>query len=479
MGLLLLFSFACGGETNPASPGLPTTPTITNPPVSAAKTWTIMVYMAGDNSLSANVQPDINEMKAANSTIYNEVNIIVLRDLYGPGNTKLLKITYNNEEELSSSILEIDKTRSDNEVNTGSKYTLDKFIRYCKTYFPSTYTMLVIWNHGGGWRSFYSPVTNSLISPTQFNSNTTNSLTRLKLDPNLIDNPTTNRGNINDGLPQSTYKNACSDDNSGTILMNNDIYWSLTGNTVTILGFDACLMGMVETAYEMRNVASYLIGSEENIPGNGWNYTKLFNNFNSYGTKTALNLCKSTVDAYASEYSSTPYTTLSAIDLSKMNSLNTAINSFATALASKITSYTIAFEIQDIFILYTESYKDSSKLGDWNLDLWHAADRIQNLTDYCDAEAAALKTAITNAVIYEWHHASGHPNSHGLSIYLMTASGWNDVNSNGIVDAGEISPAHDNRYSDTYSGSDKIQFLSASTWGLGVGELLRKLFYVS
>lgn len=470
MGLLLLFSFACGGETNPASPSLPTTPTITDPPVSAAKTWTIMVYLAADNDLEAFAQPDINEMKAANSTIYNDVNIIVLRDLRGAGNTKLLKITAGNEEELSSSTLGIDKTLTNNEVNMGSKYTLDKFIRYCKTYFPSTYTMLVIWNHGGGWRNAANP---QPIKPK---------LTYHEVRANFRDNISTTRSinSIDKMKPTNgrfeTFKDACWDENSSNAYLGNyDIYWSLIGNAVTIVGFDACLMGMIETAYEVRTVASYMIASEEVIPGGGWNYTKLLNNFNGYGTKSPQNLCKSAVDAYASEYATRAGCTLSAIDLSKVNALISALNNFSTALVSYIDTQAKQLAIHDILYNQTEDFFNIP--GDNNIDLWHAADRI-GASGVCTTQAAALKTAITNAVINEWHHASGNPNAHGLSIYLLTVF-WNDANSNGTIDAGELVSGHSNKYIDSYIGADKIQFLSASTWGLGTNKLLYKLYYTS
>ena len=43
------------------------------------------------------------------------------------------------------------------------------------------------------------------------------------------------------------------------------------------VGFDACLMGTVETAYAIKNNVDYLIASEEIEPGTGWNYKKLLN----------------------------------------------------------------------------------------------------------------------------------------------------------------------------------------------------------
>jgi hypothetical protein len=413
-----------------------------------------MVYLAADNDLEAFAQPDINEMKSALPAIYNSAHIIVLKDLRGDRNTHLLKITSGAEEELSSSLLGV-SSEFDCELDMSYSSTLDKFVTFCKTYFPSTYTALIIWNHGGGWRSTNSLAARSAkprLSLSQVARNSTSrsvstfSLTNIK--------PTsTNR---------APFKDCCYDETSNIdYLPTHYLSSALASKNLTVIGFDACLMGMVEVAYELKDCASYMIASEETIPGNGWNYTTLLNNLNSYVSKTPLNFCQSAVNAYQTEYSGTSGATLSATDLSKVSALVTALNSFSTALASVVTNLTMAQTIHNILFIQTEGYY--SIPGDNNIDIWHAADRIQ-ASGYCTSQASALKTALTNAVVYEWHNSSGHPNSHGLSMYLLS------INSS-------LQICHSAAYGDNYTGWDKIQFLSASSWGLGTSEVLYKIYY--
>lgn len=45
------------------------------------------------------------------------------------------------------------------------------------------------------------------------------------------------------------------------------------GAKVDFIGFDACLMGTIETAYALSDYADYMIASEETEPGQGWHYT--------------------------------------------------------------------------------------------------------------------------------------------------------------------------------------------------------------
>ena len=44
------------------------------------------------------------------------------------------------------------------------------------------------------------------------------------------------------------------------------------GRKLDVLAMDACLMTMIEVAWQVRGHASVLVGSEEEEPGDGWPY---------------------------------------------------------------------------------------------------------------------------------------------------------------------------------------------------------------
>jgi hypothetical protein len=48
---------------------------------------------------------------------------------------------------------------------------------------------------------------------------------------------------------------------------------------ISILGFDSCLMSMVEVGYEFKDVARTLIASEGSLPNSGWGYAPMLSNF--------------------------------------------------------------------------------------------------------------------------------------------------------------------------------------------------------
>jgi len=54
-----------------------------------------------------------------------------------------------------------------------------------------------------------------------------------------------------------------------------------------LLGFDACLMGNIETVSSLNQFANWYIGSEEQEPGHGWNYTPIVQALNGADERVA------------------------------------------------------------------------------------------------------------------------------------------------------------------------------------------------
>jgi len=52
----------------------------------------------------------------------------------------------------------------------------------------------------------------------------------------------------------------------------------LVGQKFDILGFDACVMGMLEVGYQFSDIAKTMIASEGSVPSAGWTYAKILGN---------------------------------------------------------------------------------------------------------------------------------------------------------------------------------------------------------
>ena len=76
------------------------------------------------------------------------------------------------------------------------------------------------------------------------------------------------------------------------------------GTKLEFIGFDACLMANVETAYALKDGASFLIASEETEPGTGWDYIKILNNLSKDSSQIGSTTGKVIVDSFIASNSS-------------------------------------------------------------------------------------------------------------------------------------------------------------------------------
>jgi predicted lipoprotein with Yx(FWY)xxD motif len=439
------------------------TPGPTATPEPGTDDWTIMVYLDADNNLEPYGIEDLNEMEAVNLA-GTGVNVIVLLDRisgYDTSNgdwtdTRIYEVTYDPGGVSNNTIVSTELQCTElgltvdgyEELNLGDSAVCEGFISFCKTQYAADNYFLIYWNHGSGWRK---QVEQAVKAKT----------IDIPLQP--IGNDPANRA-------------VCYDDTSGhDALYTKEIGDSLVGQGIDVVGFDACLQQMIEVVYEIRNDVSYVIGSEETEGADGWEYDTLLSNFIASGM-TQMDLVNAVVDAYETRYGAFAGATLSGVDCTQVDALMTALNNFSDALAASITNSTIQLDVASTIFNNTESFYDTSTGdGDYNIDIWDMADVIETAYDYVDTEAAALKTAVENAIAAEWHHTgtgiTGNPNATGLAIYYVSIS--------------EGSPeGHSYEYMRNYTWTHPLAFVADTTWNMNYNTgtvtgpgLLYTLFY--
>lgn len=182
------------------------------------------------------------------------------------------------------------------------------------------------------------------------------------------------------------FKDVCWDYTNGLdYLETNEVEDSLSSSGFThLIGFDACLMGMVEVAYQLSSYGLVMVGSEEVEPGPGWPYDTILQDLASNPDWDESELATAIVDRYYESYGD-DYTQ-SAIDLQNVNNLSWAIDSFAWSM-----------------------------INNWDSD-----------QDSIRTEAQNMMTEIENTVIHE-RHGTSWPGAHGLAVYFPETSG--DYNS--------------------------------------------------
>jgi clostripain len=262
--------------------------------------WTVMAYLNGDNNLEGDALRIFNELEKAGSTPY--VNIVALIDRHpefdsSDGNwasTRLYKIDKDDDlKNIHSTLLE------ELELNMGDVKTLSWFIEKVMNLYPAEHYALILFDHGYGWEGI----------SYDWSSN-------------------------KDYLDMTELKEALSKAKS----------------KIDLLIFDACLMSMVEVAYQIKDYVNLMVASEavkftETSPGL-WGFavypytstiSKLMNNPNM----NAKELAKIFIEEYAKLYEPIAVwaATISALDLSQLDELADALDELALLLIDKLDSY--------------------------------------------------------------------------------------------------------------------------------------------
>jgi clostripain len=199
------------------------------------------------------------------------------------------------------------------ELNMGDPAVLQDFVEWATTNYPAQHYALSIWNHGDGWRK----------------------------NREMMDSLRAVRAQSRSGEQETLMKAVASDDTDGDILYMREVEDALnnarssleskgaTNVKIDVIGFDACLMGMVEVAYAIRNSTSYMVASEETEPGDGWPYNTILSDLVNNPGMTPEALAKNIVVRYGNSYPNTSVTQ-AAYDISKLENVAQKIDNFTT-----------------------------------------------------------------------------------------------------------------------------------------------------
>jgi hypothetical protein len=109
---------------------------------------------------------------------------------------------------------------------------------------------------------------------------------------------------------------------------------------VDIIAFKDCFMGTLETAYELKDAATYLIASPDIVPVEGWPYARMFEQLTRQtdAKLAAKALVKELeqyykVEAHRHGRPAVPYT---LVDTTKLSDVTEPLRTIATTLAAKI-----------------------------------------------------------------------------------------------------------------------------------------------
>jgi hypothetical protein len=294
--------------------------------------WTVLIYLNADNNLEPDAFHNFRQLSDVGSS--PDVNLIVEFDRNGkhyltkPQWARTLRFCV-----LKGTKPSPDQATQDMQYNLdmGDGRVLSDFVSWGMNRYPADHYMLVIWDHGQGWRQMVAAASKTLNRVAVASGKATAS---------------GHRSSPFRSASAAPFKAVSYDETSQDQLYNRKIQNSLTallgGAKLDVIGFDACLMSMIETAYAMRNVAQFMVGSEELEPGPGWNYSLFAAQLEANPSMGARDMAIMSVDAYRSNYGpdtdgDDPNTTMSALDLSQLDQLASAVSALADSLRANLS----------------------------------------------------------------------------------------------------------------------------------------------
>ena len=342
-------------------------------PNNTNRAWTILVYLCGSDLESEDgcATLDINEMAEATASD----DYIYVVQTGGTNSWDNDYISSDSIQRLSISNGKVTVLQELDAQNMGEADTLANFLAWGVENFPATNTGLVLWNHGGG--SIYGVCYDEIFDD--------DSLTLKELDQAFT--------------MASPY----------------------VDNKLEFVGFDACLMSSIETANILVPHANYMVASQETESAYGWDYTAIGNYLAEYpncnGAELGATICDS---FYASaEVSDEDYeSTLSCVDLSKVDTLMDSLNLFYSDLYDATTDSTTLAEVSRSVSEVLNFGGNNSTEGYTNLiDLGGMVSSLSKYSNYSDTVLQSLN----DCVVYS-RYGEDRQGSTGLSIlYPLTS----------------------------------------------------------
>ncbi len=313
-------------------------------PVQLPIDHTVIVYMAADNNLSGNAFKNINMLERAFSDMLG-ARILVYYDQVN-GKNQILEIARDDDfYEITSPII----AEYPDDHNPMLAATLTEVIADCRELSPTQRYSLVLWSHATGWLpQGMHPAT----APEQSSGG--------------VDRTFGNIYTYSDQMEIYDLAKA----------LPSDIQFEY-------IYFDACHMGSIEVAYELKDKAKYFIASAAEVLANGYPYDE---GIEALMRANVSGIAENFYNHYKGQTSEVLQSaTISVTDLSKLKVVGAELKKLQSAVAQQPRA----------------EQQFGRKLGsyDYRNLMWDFEDMV--IRTYGEANSEALLSALHDAVIYE------------------------------------------------------------------------------
>lgn len=339
-----------------------------DPPYRPAKSKTVLLYLAANNNLSQDAFANIAEIERGYLPDKGGDNLIIYAHTAGTS-PKLLKV-YRGEDgkAVRDTVYRFPAT------NSATAAALTNAINITTTMFPADENGLVLWSHATGW------LPSGYYALGQFPPGA--KVFGLESDSDYSSPWEAYPGGID---PYANMVKSFGADNGKEIEITNLV--KALPHKFTFIIFDACFMGGIEAAYELKDSTDYILFSPTEVLASGYNYSTMMDYL--FKSPTDLRgMAESVYNYYNAQQGDYKSVTISLVKTSELN---------AVADAAKTVFDKYKHKIEALDVSAVQPYFRSNKY--WFYDL---NDFILQLAGREGAaDAAAFKAALERAVIYK------------------------------------------------------------------------------
>jgi hypothetical protein len=399
------------------------------------KEWTIMIYMAGDNNLAVDMAYAMEQIKGVADTSADSPNLFVYYD----GNSPAIPTMYCDFSEpgnpryvrsfkVPKKLLKVSKKENENAADWRS---VINFVDWCvnKVEVEDDDGEISFGRRANRYALIFSGHSLGFQDIGLFKDETSGKSMKMSDFGEMLHILTASEKMFT----EATQKRREEDEDW------HDAPTKLIGEKLAILGFDSCVMGMLEVGYQFEFVADTLIASEGSVPSAGWTYAKILGCLAQEDGKKLKT--KEVAERFVKKFiqSQDAYTVggvsvdMAAWDLTKFGGLMDAFDRLSQALL-------ICFETEDHIykqmerIILKVHWQCQSYMFDQNVDLGDfcelldrecgqvadelgeggAVQELRFVQEQCQNVLRQLK----KAVILSGFSGGGYQYSNGISIFF-------------------------------------------------------------
>jgi hypothetical protein len=355
--------------------------------------WTVMIYLAADNSFENAAITDFLKMASIGSNA--NINIMAQFDRsvfsyatsYGDWKTtKRFYITKDMTPTAANALSDL------GELNMGAEATLQDFITWAKAAYPANHYALILWGGGEGWHP-RSPDDPLLLAPEGISWDNGDYISNIELS-NVLDAITTQGA-----------------------------------NKLDLLGLDAPYMATIEVDYHLSPYAVARASSQKTGPIEGWPYDTILADLTANPTWTGQQLADDVATRYYAYVTEAYSQSALRFDVSSGTSYFTDLVNAVETLANAMIA-NMAAEKTNIASARLASYQFSVNISPYinYIDLYDFASELKNLSSNTDIDNACdgVMNTITAAIS---NNQADDTAMHGITIYFpRNANNWTGSN---------------------------------------------------